>query len=93
MHGLLPANFDVTCDCGREFGVPLSDLEGDFACPGCGKVGRFTAEQVAAIHAVAKGADDKVLGSLGALMDRPKPDFPLLGRLAKRRMSAGEDSN
>ena len=84
MHGLLPANFDVTCDCGREFGVPLSDLEGDFACPGCGKIGRFTAEQVAAIHAVAKGADDKVLGSLGALMDRPQSETWKIGNPGAR---------
>ena len=68
MRGPLPADFDVTCDCGREFGVPLSDLEADFTCPGCGEVGRFTAEQVAAIHAVVKDAEEKVLRSLGGLM-------------------------
>lgn len=72
LKGLVAENFDVSCDCGASFGVPLSNLEGEFACPECGQVGSFTSDEIAAIRSVVDDAEAKVRRSLSGLMGRPE---------------------
>ena len=62
-----PKEFDASCDCGCDFGVPITDLDSKYACPECGQISQFTVEEVAAIRAVANDAEEKALVSLGGL--------------------------
>lgn len=42
------------CECGHEFVIPLAGRELEtieFSCPGCGKVDRFTDDQIASLAA------------------------------------------
>jgi len=40
----------ATCECGTKFEIPIAGVELDgfqFTCPGCGRVDRFTDDQIA----------------------------------------------
>lgn len=65
----------VSGDCGHQFEIPLSGLEGDFECPTCGARDHFTEEQVASIKeqvrdAAAKFGIDHIRQELGDSLAR-----------------------
>jgi hypothetical protein len=54
MAGEGDVSVGATCECGCQFDIPLAGKELEtleFQCPGCGKVDRFTTEQIASLVA------------------------------------------
>lgn len=67
----------ITCDCGHKSEIPVAGLDLDsleWTCGGCGKVDRFTGDQILAIKAQVETARtvarDHAVGEINDILKR-----------------------